>query len=331
MADEAKVHSFLAAAGWQDAARSPLAGDASARSYERLTRGADRAVLMKAPNGSEIARFTRIGDWLAEAGFSTPRVLARDDAAGLLLLEDFGDALAARHLDATPEDEAALYALITEFLAELRHHAPPADLPLLDGSALAELLDLVPEFYPCTDRAAADRLQQAITRKFDTIPAWKPVLCLRDFHAENIILLDRPGLRRLGLLDYQDALRAHPAYDLVSALQDARRDVSPQVEEAEIAHYCALTEADTGAFHLAYRLLGLQRAMRILGIFARLCVRDRKPQYLEFMPRVYDYISRNLSSPALAELAELFHAAYPAPDPNLIADLRRKCPTSQTP
>ncbi|OOY20000.1 hypothetical protein BMI86_11045 [Thioclava sp. DLFJ5-1] len=331
MADEAEIQSFLTAAGWHDASRRPLAGDASARSYERLTRGADRAVLMKAPDGTEIARFTRIGDWLAEAGFSTPNVLARDDAAALLLLEDFGDALAARHLDATPDDEPALYALITEFLADLPRHAPPEDLPLLDGPALADLLDLVPEFYPCTDRAAADALQQAIADKFDTLPAWKPVLCLRDFHAENIILLDRPGLRRLGLLDYQDALRAHPAYDLVSALQDARRDVSPQVEDAEISHYCALTKTDPTTFRLAYGLLGLQRALRILGIFARLTIRDGKPQYLEYMPRVYGYISRNLADPALADLAELFHAAYPAPDPNLIADLRRKCPTSPTP
>ncbi|OOY22909.1 hypothetical protein BMI91_15705 [Thioclava sediminum] len=331
MADEAEVQSFLTAAGWHDASRRPLAGDASARSYERLTRGADRAVLMKAPDGAEIARFTRIGYWLAEAGFSTPNVLARDDAAGLLLLEDFGDALAARHLDATPEDEPALYALITEFLADMPRHPPPEDLPLLDGPALADLLDLVLEFYPCTDRAAADALKQAIADKFDTLPAWKPVLCLRDFHAENIILLDRPSLRRLGLLDYQDALRAHPAYDLVSALQDARRDVSPRVETAEIAHYCALTTTDPGAFQLAYRLLGLQRALRILGIFARLTIRDGKPQYLEYMPRVYAYISRNLADPALADLAELFHAAYPAPDPNLISDLRRKCPTSPTP
>lgn len=330
MVDPQQIDVFLTLAGWGNAARRPLAGDASARSYDRLTRPGESAVLMKAPPDPELARFERIGSWLASAGFSTPRILARDPANGLLLLEDFGDDLAARHLQAHPEDEPALYAEITDLLLALHQHPPPEDLTLLDGAGLAALLDLVPQHYPCTDPAAASVLREAIAERFDTLSQEAPVMCLRDFHAENIVLLDRPGLRRLGLLDFQDALRAHPAYDLVSALQDARRDVAPEIEAQEIARYARLRGIGPERFATIYALLGLQRALRILGIFARLCRIDGKPGYLDLMPRVWAYISRNIAHPALGDLAPLLRAAYPPPNPALIKELRRSCPVPQT-
>ncbi|KEO54303.1 aminoglycoside phosphotransferase family protein [Thioclava pacifica] len=327
MTEKGSIPAFLARAGWSDALRAPLAGDASARSYERLTRAGETAVLMKAPPGPEIARFLRIGAWLSEAGFSTPQPLARSDEDGLLLLEDFGDALMARRLADHPEEEPALYREITEMLLALHRHAPPEDLARLDGAGLASLLDLVPAHYPCTDQTAAAQLKSAIAETFETLSQEPFVMCLRDFHAENIILLDRPGLARLGLLDFQDAVQAHPAYDLVSALQDARRDVSPSVERAEIAHYAAATGLDLDRFTAIYALLGTQRALRILGIFAKLCRVDGKPHYLAFMPRVWAYIERNLSHPTLGHIAALLRAAYPRPTPDLIKELQADAPS----
>ncbi|KFE35226.1 aminoglycoside phosphotransferase family protein [Thioclava atlantica] len=322
MADRAEIETFLASSGWAGAARAPLAGDASSRSYDRLSRGTARAVLMKAPPGTEIARFVRIGAWLAEAGYSSPAILARDDDKGLLLLEDFGDALMARRLETHPEDEAGLYAAITEFLADLHRHTPPADLSRLDGEGLAALLDLVPEHYPRADRGAAREVAQRIADTFEALSQEPFVMCLRDFHAENIILLERPGHARLGLLDFQDAVQAHPAYDLVSALQDARRDVSPEVEARELARYAALCGIDADRFSAIYALIGVQRALRIMGIFAKLARVDRKPRYLGFMPRVWGYVERNLAHPELAGLARCVEAAYPAPTPDLIEELR---------
>ncbi|OOY29526.1 hypothetical protein BMI90_04600 [Thioclava sp. L04-15] len=327
MAETGSIIAFLARAGWADATRAPLAGDASARSYDRLSRAGQTAILMKAPPGPEIERFLRIGAWLSQAGFSTPQPLARSDEEGLLLLEDFGDALMARRLAEHPEEEPALYREITEMLLALHRHAPLEDLARLDGAGLASLLDLVPAYYPCTDPAAAAQLKTAIAKTFDALSQESLVMCLRDFHAENIILLDRPGLARLGLLDFQDAVQAHPAYDLVSALQDARRDVSPAVERTQIAHYAAAAGLDHDRFAEIYALLGTQRALRILGIFAKLCRVDGKPHYLAYMPRVWAYIERNLAHPALAELAAFLRAAYPPVTPELIKELQADAPS----
>lgn len=325
---ERDITTFLAGAGWDAAHRAPLAGDASARRYQRLSLGAQTAVLMDAPpeRGEDTRRFDLVDGWLCDRGYSAPRILAKDHAKGLLLLEDLGDALVARLLGSAPDRERTIYAAATDFLADLHRHPPPAFAAALDGPALAELTALTPEWYlrgiGAPSSAAADTLPGLVRRLHDRLNDAAPVLSLRDFHSENLIWLpDRAGHARLGLLDFQDAVAAHPTYDLVSLLQDARRDLGHGTEQAMIARYAAARGIEMDDFTAIYALLGAQRALRIVGVFARLALRDRKTHYLAFLPRVWAALERNLTHPALAELASAVRAGLPEPTTERIARL----------
>lgn len=325
---ERDIATFLAATGWGAAHRAPLAGDASARRYERLTLGEHRAVLMDAPpeRGEDTRRFDTVDRWLCDRGYSAPQILAEDHAKGLLLLEDLGDGLVARLVASAPERERTIYAATTDFLADLHRHPPPAFAAALDGPALAELTALAPDWYlrgigaPSSEAATA--LPDLVRRLYDRLNDAAPVLSLRDFHSENLIwLADRSGHARLGLLDFQDAVATHPAYDLVSLLQDARRDLAEGIETAMIARYVAARGLELEEFGAIYALLGAQRALRIVGVFARLALRDRKTHYLAFLPRVWATLEHNLAHPALAELAAAVRAGLPEPTPKRIARL----------
>nr|WP_229582681.1 phosphotransferase [Paracoccus sp. S-4012] len=322
-ADQAR---FLGEACWADADLVPLAGDASSRRYLRATRAAETAVLMDAPPGSQGA-YTSMTRWLRTRGFHAPEILAADPEAGFLLLEDLGDDLIARVLEAGPSLAPEAYARITDLLAALHRHPPAPGIPALDGPELARQAGLFAEWYgpaagapPGCDRAIATAIETLHARLCEDAP---PVTGLRDFHAENIVWR---GDAPLGLLDFQDAVAVHPAYDLVSALQDVRRDVAPEIERAALDRYLAATGADRDSFTAAYALLGAQRNLRILGIFARLCLQDGKPRYLAFMPRAWAHLQRDLAHPALAPLAEAL-AGVPAPTRDLIDRLRARCPT----
>ncbi|PTV95254.1 hypothetical protein C8J27_105200 [Rhodobacter aestuarii] len=331
MAQEDEIRAFLTRSGWGVTARAALAGDASARLYERLTHGAETAVLMIAPPGDEFARFCRIDAWLLEQGFSAPRILAADPDLGLMLLEDFGDDLLARLLTRHPEREASYYAAITDFLLDLHRRPAPAFLPALDGPGLGDLAAILPEWYPLRDSRAAQDIAPLITQLYAEIEPILPVLSLRDFHAENVIWLpQRAGAAQLGLLDFQDAVATHPAYDLVSALQDARRDVPAAIEATEVARYAAARGFDGDSFRQSYALLGAQRALRILGIFARLCLVAGKPGYLPLMPRVWANLQRNLAHEALVPLRQAVEAALLPPDAALIERMTRACPKPPT-
>ncbi|MDO5632350.1 MAG: tRNA (adenosine(37)-N6)-threonylcarbamoyltransferase complex ATPase subunit type 1 TsaE [Paracoccus sp. (in: a-proteobacteria)] len=297
---------FADAAGWGEARVHSLAGDASARRYFRL-HGAGTAILMDDPPPGSIAAYLAMTGWLRDRGFHAPHMLAQDRAAGFLLIEDLGDDLVARVLEGDPAQARTIYARITDLLADLHRHAPPDWVRRLDGAALADLATLFVEWYPGADTASGLPAVLA-DLAVQTGAGMASVTSLRDFHAENLIWR---GAAPLGLLDFQDAVAAHPAYDLVSALQDARRDVDPAIEEAMIDRYLG-GRVDDG-FRAAYALLGAQRALRILGIFARLAIRDGKPRYLAMMPRVWGYLHRNLAHPALAPLAALL-ADVPPPD-----------------
>ncbi|WP_406720209.1 phosphotransferase [Thioclava litoralis] len=319
-----RVDAFLERAGWAEGKRLPLAGDASARRYERIT-GTPPAVLMLTCPGEELDRFLHMTNWLASQGFSVPQIYAQDLSQGLLLLEDLGDDLIARLVAQDPAREAELYGLITEVLVGLRDCAPPEGLAELDAKGLADLTALTEEWYPC---AARPELSTAVRRAFARVDDGQRVVSLRDFHAENALLLaEREGVARLGLLDYQDAVLAHPAYDLVSALQDARREVSRETEAAQIAFYCRKTAQNADVFSAIYACLGAQRALRILGIFVRLCLGAGKPRYLEFMPRVWAHLQHNLTHPALSELRDEVLRTMPAPDAPLIEEIRLQCAT----
>ena len=311
---EALIAAFLAASGWGDAARRKLAGDASFRRYDRLERAGGRAVLMDAPPPHEDVRpYLRIAQLLRGIGLSAPAILAEDVAAGLLLLEDFGDATYTRLL-AQGGDEAALYALAIDLLVALHRAfdpaAPAAAPPYDDERLLAEAALLVDWYLPAltgrpTDpglRAEYLALWRALLPLARSVPT---SLVLRDYHVDNLMLLEeRPGVAACGLLDFQDAMLGPVSYDLVSLLEDARRDVPPALAAAMQRRYLAEFPAlARDAFAASYAVLGAQRNAKIIGIFTRLCVRDGKPHYLPHIPRVWRLLEQDLRHPALAPVA----------------------------
>lgn len=319
---------FLARAGWQGALARPLAGDASGRSYARLTLGERIAVLMMSPSPDEVTRFENVGRWLLSNGFSAPAIMASDAPAGLMLIEDLGDDLIFGLVGADPSLEAPLYRAITETLLALHRLAPPGFVQPLDAAGLGDLTRLGQDWAPLLSMEAAAAVPGIVTALAARLDDLAPVLCLRDFHAQNMLWLPgREGIARLGLLDFQDAVAAHPGYDLVSALQDVRRAVSPSVEAREIARYTAARGLDPEAFAADYALLGAQRALRIHAVFARLCLGAGKARYVDLMPRNWALLHRNLAHPALAPLARAVGAAYAPPDDALLERLKRECGT----
>ncbi len=321
------VEGFLAAAGWGTAARRALAGDASGRCYLRLQRGADSAVLMIA-TPAEARPFHRIAADLRRLGLSPPLILAADPDAGLLLLEDLGDALFARLAEADLALADTLYAAAVDVLAVLHRAPAPPGLPVWSAEVAGKQAALVMQSYagaPAAGPALAEAVADAVARLAEapTVPM------LRDFHAENLIWLPaRSGVARVGLLDFQDAMLAPPGYDLVSLLADARRDVAPDLAARATARYCAATGQDPSAVATAAATLGAARQLRILGVFARLA-QQGKPGYLRHMPRVWRYLQADLATPELAPLARVVARHIPPPDPDRLAALQ--CPPDPSP
>lgn len=305
---------FLNAHGWGGAAVRPLAGDASFRRYFRVTLGERSAVLMDAPPDKEDSRpFLAIGKYLHSLGFSAPQALAADLDSGLILLEDYGDGRVTPVLAQDASDEHAIYAAAVDILAALHQHPPGDVAPYTEAEYLREAR-LFPDWYlPAVGLAEAPGHDAAWAPLWPALFTHPPVLVLRDYHADNLMLLDRPGHRRLGLLDFQDALAGHPAYDLASLLQDIRRIVSPTLEAAMIARYIAARpDLDEAAFRTAYAILAAQRNIKILGVFTRLYVRDGKPAYPRYHPRLWEMVNANLEQPTLAPVKAWFDAHVPA-------------------
>ncbi|BBD97790.1 aminoglycoside phosphotransferase [Sphingobium amiense] len=314
MIPPAAAPAFLADAGWGGAAIEPLAGDASFRRYFRVFDGGRRAVLMDAPPPHEDPRpFISIAEQLQADGFAAPRIFARDLAQGLVLIEDFGDLRIKEHLEAEPGAELATYRRAVDLLADL-HRLPAADVPPYDRAVYQREAGLLTEWYCPAAGIYADA--EAYVAAWDAVlplveRSSSPVVTvLRDYHAENIMLIEGGAPHGLGLLDFQDALAGHPAYDLVSLLQDARRDVPVEVEAAMLAHYKAMASPPAD-FDAAYAVLGAQRNAKIIGIFTRLWKRDGKARYLSFLPRMWGLLERDLAHPALAPVAEWFAANIP--------------------
>lgn len=316
MIPPASAPDFLAAAGWPGAQILPLAGDASFRRYFRIVDGERRAVLMDAPPPQEDVRpFIAVDEWLLGKGFAAPAILARDIDRGLLLLEDLGDARLREHLDAEPGEELALYTCAVDLLVDLHKQPAQPGLSPYDRAAYQREAALLTEWF--APAAGLDVDARAYARAWDAVlpiverDAAPVVTVLRDYHAENIMLLsDRGRSHGLGLLDFQDALAGHPAYDLVSLLQDARRDVPPDVEREMLTYYQSYTPVSSD-FAAAYAVLGAQRNAKIIGIFTRLWQRDGKPRYLAFLPRMWGLLERDLAHPALAPVADWFMANVP--------------------
>jgi len=306
MIPPAAAPAFLATAGWPGAQILPLAGDASFRRYFRVAKDGRTAVLMDAPPEHEDSGpFLTVARHLAAIGFRAPRILAEDLDRGLILLEDFGDARMKEVIDADPASEFGFYAQAIDLLVDLHGH-PAGDLPPYDMAVYHREAELFPSWYaPAVGLTVdAEGYWLAWDAALAPIAGTRSVSVLRDFHAENIMQLADGAL---GLLDFQDALVGHPAYDLVSLLQDARRDVAPALEAAMIERYRAARPFDDAA----YAVLGAQRNAKILGIFTRLWKRDGKPRYLQYQPRVWAYLERDLVHPALEPVRIWFDANVP--------------------
>ena len=309
------IDQFLIASGFAGAKRTMLAGDASFRKYERILCGEKTMVLMDAPPEKEdVKPFVKITELLQNIGLNSPQIIACDIENGLLLLEDFGDALFARILEKNPEQEAELYLAASEVLIKLYDHAKTASCSQIPPFDLAKQLTgvaLLPQwFYPLATGGEIDeRLNAEYLSIWSAILKQMPdlgnVIALGDFHAENLIYLpERQAPHNVGLLDFQDAMLASPAYDVVSFLQDARRDVNSQTAELFLEHYLAQTGIDKDQFMTAYAITGGQRNIRIVGTFARLAVRDGKQRYLDLLPRVWQHVNANLAHPIFEPLKE---------------------------
>lgn len=330
-----EIAAFLGRTEWCGATRAPLAGDASNRRYERLTHPltGQSAVLMDAPpdRGEDVRPFCHIGQHLLSNGLSAPEIYAQDPDAGLLILEDLGDALLARVVAQDDSQEFELYAAATDVLVALHDCPPPGQVESYHPQRMAALAGLAfLEYASAIDpdlTEGSERFLRAFEDILEQETSTDPVLILRDYHAENLIWLpERSGPAKIGLLDYQDAMLGHPAYDLMSLLQDARRDVSPAVEIAMIDHYLQTTGVDEHRFRTAYAVLGAQRHLRVLGTFARLCTRYGKPHYLDWLPRVWDLLVTDLEHPVLAPVSGLLLERLPAPTDDVLDQLRAKCP-----
>lgn len=319
MIPPAAASDFLAQHGWDDSEIRPLAGDASFRRYFRVHRASgETAVLMDAPPEHEdIGPFLTIAGHLLDRGFRPPRPLAIDREKGLLLLEDFGDDRAGPLLEREPQRERAVYEAAVDILARLAAQPAPSDLAPYGDDAMTREVLLFPQWYAPAlgmevDEASYLEAWRQVWGDVLKVVEDSPVMVLRDYHADNLMVL--PGRPELGLLDFQDALAGHPAYDLESLLQGSGRyDVAPELEEAMIERYCeAANVADRHLFRAHYEILGAQRNTKILGIFTRLWKRDGKDHYLSLQPRVWNYLERNLAHPVLGPVRDWFDAQVPA-------------------
>ena len=344
------IRDFLWQAGFAQAARRRIQGDASTRSYERLTREGATYILMNSPRradgppvrggkpysaiahlAEDVTPFIAMAQGLRTFGFSTPAIFAADRALGFAVLEDLGSELVVDGDPAAPIE--ARYAAAVDLLAALHAQTLPETLPVEPGvdyrlprydmDALlieAELLVewYLPRFEAPPAAGAGERYSELWREALTPVLAAPPTWVLRDLHSPNLLWLpEREGLARVGLLDFQDAVLGPAAYDVASLLQDARVDVPETMEVALLSRYSRARLQSDVAFNAAefvrgYATLAAQRASKILGIFARLDRRDGKPQYLRHMPRVSAYLQRSLAHPALADLAAWYRAHVPA-------------------
>lgn len=327
----AQAQAFLERAGWGGAGRRFLAGDASDRSYQRLVRPGETAVLMDSPPGGadDPAIFLAIAQHLLSLGLSAPRCLADGAAEGFLLLEDLGDGIFARLIAADPALEAPLYAAATDVLLHLQGRPAPAGLPDLSAGDWAAAAGFVLDWYRFAitgDRVDTSGFRDVLADLLARHADGPRVLILRDYHAENLLWLPgRQGLARVGLLDFQLAQMGQPGYDLVSLLQDARRDVSRETQAAMLRRFAGASGTAEAGLARAVAVLGAQRALRILGIFARLCLVQGKPGYLALIPRVWDQLQRNLAVPGLERLQTLCATLLPPPTPAALARMEAQC------
>lgn len=318
-AREAAMDAFQGAAGWGSADRFLLAGDASFRTYYRLVLPGQTAVLMDAPPPQEDVRpFLKIARFLVDCGLSAPRVIAEDVPDGFLLLEDLGDDTYTRLLGHGLNEEA-LYALAVDTLAVLHQAAPPDGVPAYDDDRLRAEADLLPDWFlpavgaapDATARAAWAAAWEAVLPAARGVP---DVLVLRDYHVDNLLLLPRrEGVERCGLLDFQDAVVGPLTYDLMSLLEDARRDIAAPLVQGMMERYLTVrSDLDRDAFAASWAVLAAVRHAKVIGIFTRLHKRDGKAGYLPHLPRVWGLLDQAVAHPVLEPVKLWLDAHVPA-------------------
>ena len=322
------IEAFLARCGWRDARRQMLAGDASARRYERITAGSRRAILMDVPpeSGLTVGPFVAVTAFLRDARFSAPEILEASPADGLLLIEDLGDDLLARLCCDAPAREADLYAAAIDTLAAFHALTPPGPsdgwtAPPYEMAVLTREARLLLEWYVpgvsghAVSADLAAEYEALMREAFTPVAEVRSGPVYRDYHAENLIWLpERTDVARIGLLDYQDLLIGHPAYDVVSLLGDARRDIAPDLADVMLNRYLARSGLERDGFVTAKHILGAQRNLKIMGLFTRLSLRDGKARYVDLLPRVWRLLTADLDHPDLARLSGWIARHVPPPD-----------------
>ena len=330
MSRSADIHAFLEAAGWGMAQRAPLAGDAGNRKYERLNHPQKGlSILMDADpaSGEDIRPFLNIAAHLKSCGLSSPEVYDANRDLGLILLEDFGDQLLFDVAIASPELEYPLYKMCLEALERLHQTPPPPNVGSYFPQDMARATEITLPWYCSPDLAAA--ITAELINQLNSLDWTHPVLVLRDFHAQNIVYRpEQSELAQIGLLDFQDAQLGHPLYDAASLIHDARRSLHPDIEP-RLKDALAQTYAGSDNFHHALSTLSAQRNLRVLALFARLCLRDGKPGYLKLMPHVWNNLWRDLSHPHLSNLFRICQS-LPEPTPKRQSELRAKCASRPT-
>ncbi len=284
---------------------------------------------MDAPveKGEETKPFLTVCSYLAEVGFSSPTIYFSDQGRGFILMEDLGDDLFARVCEQSPDQEAKLYAAAIDVLVKLKKAKLPK-LPEYSTGVYLREANLALQWYRASvisdikNDDLINKYNSILGDLFEKLECERSCCVHRDYHAENLIWLPtRDAAKRAGLLDFQDALIGHPAYDLVSLLEDARRDTSRKLRTEMIGYYLERTGLDRQNFLRAYSILGAQRNLKIIGIFSRLCVRDGKAGYVSMIPRVWDHLQRDLSHPDLKELKEFVMQHLPVPTPEVLKKL----------
>ena len=302
---EADIQAFLKTFGWQNAVRSPLAGDMSSRRYERLRLGDNTLVLMV--SDKDISEFTDVSNWLLGLGCSAPQIKAIDAEARLIALEDFGD-VPVRMLLSEPSRRADIFKLVVDLLLQIREGAN-SSLSWPSADQLVEWTLLADEHYPGMDTEGLRGFRQVLRARLAEVLREATTVSLRDFHSDNLMWLpDRTGINRLGLLDYQDAFLTHPAYDLMSFLTDARTPISAEERDLTIEIYLELSKDAPESFRAAFFALSAQRNLRILGIFARAGKR------LDKLPLVHRYFREALEHSMFDNVRHDALAAVPAPE-----------------
>lgn len=328
MTREAQIEQFLGRTDWSQASRTPLSQDASFRRYWRLKQGSKRALLMDAPPPEKpVSLFANIAAFLRGQGLYAPKIYAQDEAEGLMLIEDFGEETFTRILETDPKSEIALYELAIDTLCDLHRVKAGQSLKLGDydiDSLLSEANLFCDWFYP-----AITGFQASLDARKSFDLAWKQsikilashhsVLVLRDYHVDNLMrIYSEDGRILCGVLDFQDALYGSPAYDLMSLLEDARRDISPELHKHCLARYFhTMAGADPDfpgpeALQPWLNVLAAQRHAKVLGIFVRLYQRDHKPHYLKHLPRVLRLYQAAIErEPVLAPVAHWMQVNLP--------------------